>query len=203
MKPTIKTVSVAFLIASGAINAASLFTFDEFAIPEDILSLNYSAVPDGYGGLSWSNFGVLNGAIRPASEGYHAGLVSPNNVAFNLYGEPASISLTGGLFNLESAYLALGLNLDTPLNVQVQGLVGTTLLYDNTYTVYRNAPTLIHFDYEGVDRVIFISSPEQQFALDNLAVTVPEAEPTFIGVVVCGLLGGLMVVFRRRLAAST
>jgi cyclic lactone autoinducer peptide len=138
---------IALFIANTASNAASLWTFDELATPEDIPGLNYSTIPNGYGGLSWFNFGVLDGAIRPASEGYHTGLVSPNNVAFNLYGEPASISLSGGVFDLHSAYLALALNLDTPLNVQVQGLVGTTLLYDNTYTVYRSAPTPAKHEY--------------------------------------------------------
>jgi hypothetical protein len=197
MKSLSKAIWILLLLTDTPSSAAALWTFDELATPEDIPGLNYSTIPGGYGGLSWNNFGVLDGSIRPASEGYHTGLVSPNNVAFNLYGDPASISLSGGLFNLDSAYLALALNLDTPLNVQVQGIVGTTLLYDNTYTVYRSAPTFIDFDYRGADRVVFISSPAQQFALDNLTVTVPEPDPPTVGAVVCGLLCYLAVAFKQ------
>jgi hypothetical protein len=202
MKRLLKAVWIVLLVTNAASNAASLWTFDELATPEDIPGLNYSTIPDGYGGLSWSNFGVLDGSIRPASEGYHTGLVSPNNVAFNFYGDPASISLSGGLFNLDSAYLALALNLDTSLSVQVQGLVGGTLLYDNTYTVHRDVPTFIDFDYRGIDRVVFITSPAQQFALDNLTVTIPEPEPTTVGVVVCGLLCCVVVAFRGGLSKA-
>jgi hypothetical protein len=198
MKPILRAVWITLLIANTASNAASLWTFDDLATPETIPGLNYSTIPNGYGGLSWSNFGVLDGSIRPPSEGYHTGLVSPNNVAFNFYGEPASISRPSGVFDLNSAYLALALNLDTPLNVQVQGWIESTLLYDNTYAVYRSDPTFIDFNYKGVDRVVFISFPEQQFTLDNLRVTVPEPESTTVGMVVCGLLCCLVVRFQTR-----
>jgi len=82
-------------------------------------------------------------------------------------------------------------------NIRVQGFVGTTVLYDNIYTVYRTAPTLINFDYVGVDRVTFISTPQQQFAMDNLAVTIPE--PSTIGLLIlCAVLGGVNSSIKRR-----
>ena len=184
--------------------ASTLLTFDELPTPEVIPGLNYTYIPDGYGSLLWNNFGVLDGAIMPANEGYHAGIVSSNNVAFNYYGAPASISVVGGSFNLESAYLTLALNLDTSLDIEVQGFAGTTLLYDNTYTVNRNAPTLVNFDYIGVDAVTFISSPAQPFAMDNLTVTlVPEPDTAallFIGAALSAL--GMLKMRLSRLAVG-
>ena len=57
--------------------------------------------------------------------------------------------------------------------IQVQGFVGATMLYNNTYTVNNSGSTLINFDYSGIDSVTFTSG-EEQFAMDNLTVFVPE-----------------------------
>lgn len=183
-------VGVAFLGATTAGHALEVLSFDGLSTPEVIPGLNYGTIPDGYGGLQWNNFGVLDGAIRPANEGYHAGLVSSPNVAFNFDGNPAWISVAAGVFDLNSAFLTLGLNLNTALDIQVQGFTGVTRLYDNTYTVSSSAPTLINFNYLGVDRVVFIPSPEQQFAIDNLTVTVPEPHTRAL-MMVAPLLSGL------------
>jgi len=174
MKTVFKTIGIALLVATHTCEASTLLTFDELATPEQLPTSHYGPITNGYGGLSWNNFGVLDGSLRPANEGYHAGMVSPNNVAFNFYGEPASISVPSGTFDLESAYLTFALNLDDPLTVRVQGLFGGTVLYDNAWTVYRTAPTLVNFGYAGIDQVKFISSPVQQFAMDNLVVMIPE-----------------------------
>ena len=198
MKQLAEFLCIAFLVAPATGNAQSVLAFDDLPTPQVTPGLNYATnIPNGYGSLQWNNFGVLDGSIRPANEGYHAGMVSPNNVALNVGGNPASISVAGGSFDLNSAYLTLGLNLDTALIIRVQGFVATTVLYDNNYTVYRTAPTLINFDYVGVDRVTFISSPQQQFAMDNLAVTIPE--PSTIGLLIlCAVLGGVNSSIKRR-----
>ena len=194
--PNILLVVVVFFGTTPARCAgATLLTFDELPTPQVLPGLNYTTIPSGYGNLLWNNFGVLNGIIRPANEGYHAGTVSPDNVAFNLYGDPATISFGAGLFNLDAAYLTAALNLDTILDIQVQGFAGTTLLYNNTYSVNRSAPSLINFGYVGVDRVTFISSPAQQFAMDNLTVTIPE--PSTIGLMILNAAGFGLSGFRK------
>ena len=105
---------------------------------------------------------------------YYTGVVSPSNVAFNEYGNSAYVAKPGGLFDLHSAFLTAALNLSSLLNIQIQGFLGATMLYNNTYTVNNGGPTLIDLNYDGVDIVTFKSSPAQQFAMDNLTVTVPE-----------------------------
>jgi hypothetical protein len=175
--------------AAAAWNAdATLLTFDSlstgFSPPP-----TYATIPNGYGGLHWNNFDVINGETMDASDGYHSGVVSPNNVAFNAYGDPATISVATGVFALNSGYLTAALNLNTPVQIEVQGFFGATMLYDNFYSVYNTGPTLFNFDYVGVNEVTFISSPAQQFALDNLDVTVPDQPRTMIllGITFLGL----------------
>ena len=117
-------------------------------------------IPNGYGGLRWNNSADLIGAGRTADEGYHAGMVSPNNVAFNYFGSPASISVAGGLFSLESADLTLALNLNTPLDITVLGYRGTIPI---RCTIMRRRSLIS--DYLGIDQATFITSPAQQLAM--------------------------------------
>lgn len=167
---------------------ATLLTFDNLSTGFNPPP-TYAAIPNGYGGLNWDNFGVINGATIDASYGYHSGVVSPNNVAFNIYGDPAAVSVARGVFALNSGYLTAALNLNTPVQIEVEGFFGTTLLYDNFYSVYNTGPTLFNFDYVGVNEVMFISSPAQQFVMDNLDVTVPDQPSTvaLLGMTAIGL----------------
>jgi hypothetical protein len=160
-------------------NAQGVLTFDNLPSGDYRGGPGFAAVPNGYGGLNWNNFGVVNGAEMSPSNGYasvlgyYSGVVSPNNVAFNEYGDPASITVSGGLFDLDSAYLTSAIDSVPLLDIQVQGFVGATMLYNNTYTVNNSGSTLINFDYSGIDSVTFTSG-EEPFAMDNLTVSVPE-----------------------------
>ncbi len=142
--------------------ATETLTFDDLSPGEFS-----SPIPNGYGSLQWNNFGVFNGSIRPVTEGYRTGNVSPPNVAFNDFGDPASISITG-TFTLNSAHLtSAGVN----QGVRVQGFVGTKLAYDNSYAVTPAGPVLANFNYVGVSRVTFTASAGSQFVMDNLVIS--------------------------------
>src|SRR5437762_3156128 len=148
-----------------AVDNTTVLTFDDISIGFDHIPM-----PQGYGNLQWSNFRVVNGWNQPWNSGYRTGMVSQNNVAFNPFGDPAALSATN-LFDLDSAYLTAGVL--NGLQLQIQGYVGTTLAYDNTYTLNTAAPLLINFNYRGVDQVKFIPSPMSQFVMDHLTVTFP------------------------------
>lgn len=164
---------------------ATLLTFDDLP-PGAFPAPGYTVIPNGYGGLNWGNFGVLDGLELDPSYGYNAGLVSADNVAFNLYGDSASISASRGSFDLESAYLTSALNSVPVQQIQVEGFVGCTMVYNNIYTVNNQGPTLINFDYVGIQSVTFTSG-SQQFAMDNLTVAVPE--PDTLGFWAAGAAG--------------
>lgn len=161
---TFLVVSLMFNAIDLSLRAQAAITFDSF-LPA---TGNYITVPEGYANLQWNNFGVLNGTAASAREGYHAGTVSPDNVAFNLNGTPASIQ-SGDAFNLNSGYLTAAFV--EGLQVRVQGFSGANLAYDHTYTLSTSAPLFVQFNYAGVDKVTFEAIPQTEFVLDNLVVT--------------------------------
>lgn len=110
-------------------------------------------IPNGYAGLQWNNWYVVNLEGVPKS-GYINGMIAPPNVAYNAYGNSALIS--DAKFTLNSAYLTGAWVND--LQVEVQGYVNGILTYDNTYTVNSESPTLVKFNYTNIDEVDFITS---------------------------------------------
>jgi hypothetical protein len=200
-------LTLAALACPSAIVAQTI-TFDDLT-PDTLPGSTFpfeAPIPNGYAGLQWNNIWVLDipqdiqdgGTI--ASSGYDHGLVSGNNVAFNARGNPGLISAAS--FNLNSAYLTAAWN--NGLQVEVQGFVGATLIYDNTYTINTTGPSYINFNYLGVDEVNFISSGGvnpglvghgTQFVMDNMTISaVPE--PTSLAFAGLGGLGSLLA-FRR------
>ncbi|HUD48046.1 MAG TPA: choice-of-anchor tandem repeat GloVer-containing protein, partial [Candidatus Baltobacteraceae bacterium] len=153
-----------------------LITFDD--LPYRLLP-----VPSGYGDLTWSNFDYLNGVVGRAS-GYTAGMVSIPKVAYNANGAPAAISASAP-FVLYSAYLTGAW--DDDLQVQVQGFNGSSLIYDNTYTLSATNPTQIAFNYVDVTSVKFTTSggiphfgytgSGKEFAMDNVNAFVAPIPP--------------------------
>ena len=104
--------------------------------------------------------------------------MSSNNVIYNHSANPASIT-DATPFNFISAYLTAAWN--DNLQVEVEGYTSGTLIYDNTYTMSATAPTLIQFNYSGVNEVDFNSfggtwhsgygSSGKQFVMDNVTVS--------------------------------
>jgi len=167
---------ILFTMSATVANAA-LLTFD--TLGDD------TTVPSGYGGLMWNNFYSLDGVNYDGNpSGYEAGVVSPNNVAFNGFGSPASITIKSGFFKLNSAYLTGAWN--DNLVVTVKGYIISTrgvriLIYSHSYRLSATHPTLIKFTPVIVQEVDFISSggtphegytgSGEHFAIDNLNVT--------------------------------
>ena len=155
---------------------SELITFDD--LPYRLLP-----IPAGYQNLIWSNFYYLNGVVSRVS-GYTAGMVSVPKVAYNFGGTPAAISASAP-FVLYSAYLTATWN--DNLKLEVQGYNGSTLNYDNTYTLSATAPTLISFNYVDVTSVQFISSggvphpgyagSGTEFVMDNVSAYVVPLPP--------------------------
>lgn len=173
----IKILCLYLTLGGAALAGTNTITFDDLnpgSLPGG--DEPYDApIPNGYNGLQWNNLWIVNVPESGAMyTGYNYGLVSGNNLAYNAYGNPASIS--GAPFNLNSAYLTAAVY--TTVNLEVQGFVGTTLAYDNSYILNESGPTLIDFNYVGVDEVNFICSflgRSDLFAMDNLTIsTVPE-----------------------------
>jgi len=182
---------------------AELLTFD--TLPPTPYNFG-AAIPNGYGGLNWDNFAYLPGDLYFPPSGYQNGLVSPPNVAFNGYGNPADFwNPNGSPFTFVGAYFTGAWN--DGLNIEVKGLFYGVTIYDYSFTVNTSGPVYFFADWSGINEVDFISSggtphgfphgAGTQFAMDNLTVTGPVPEPCTLLLLGSGLVGLVGLRLRR------
>ena len=163
------------------LRADPVITFDD-------LPITFSPVPTGYHGLNWSGLTYMDGVHFVSNpSGYQAGVVSSNNVIFG-DGVTAGV-ITAGMFDLISAYATAGWN--DNLQFVAKGFIKGTLVYNQTNILSATSPTLVHFNFYGVDEVDFTASGGTvhlgyggggtYFALDNVNVEtyVPYTPPLF------------------------
>lgn len=188
-----------FDFTANVLAQSTILTFD------DISSIDYPPVPNGYGGLLWSNVLCLDGVNWQPSgpQNYTPGVVSPNNVVLNGYAEPAEISSLSPFYIKSGYFTAVTVE---PVQLQVQGYIGGVAVFDNTYSLVTSHPTLVSFDAPAVDLVRFSTSCavwrdngfyfRDWFALDNLNVTlIPEPSGYMLFV---SSLGMLAISLRKR-----
>jgi hypothetical protein len=160
-----RTLSKFALVLSLALasNAnALLINFDDITIPDSY----HTPISNGYQGLNWNNFNALLSSSY-SGNGYRNGLVSSPNVAFNPFGNPASISsLTN--FNVASGYFTAAFT--SGLQITVNGLNNGTQIYTKTFSVVPSGPTLTYFNWSGINQLTFSTDLGQQFILDNLCI---------------------------------
>ncbi len=191
-------------LSTASTKGQSVITFDDLHVTG---SGEY--IPNGYQGLVWSNFGVVNAILETnlppvlggGLSGIYYGMVSPSNVAVNAGGTPAEIDSSTN-FNFLSVYLTGAWN--SNLNVEVQGFDGTNLLYDQTVVASATNPTLFTFNYLDVDRLYFnsfggqsagFSGGGEDFVTDNFTFEFIPEPSTFL----LAALGGVsLVAFLRR-----
>lgn len=194
------------VLTSGHIAKAETITFDD-------INLGYYSdrtISNGYHGLNWTNFNVLDASqlfANYGANGYTNGLVSGSNVAFNSGGNPASIRAQSTLFTLNSFYLTSAWR--DGLNVAVTGYNASNNVIDSAnFTVDASSPSLFELNWAGVSRVEFVSSGGASagyggigtnFVIDNMRVNEPVPEVGTIvsfGVVLAS--GGLFMLRRLR-----
>jgi len=175
-------LALSALLLTSTTTQAIVLTFDDLGTG--------GAVSNGYGGLNWSNYNILHAVNYQKPSGYFNGLVSGDYVAFNNSAFTASVS-SATPFDLNSAYFTAAWN--TGLNVTVKGFFNSAETYSQTFTVDTDAPTLINFNFLGIDRATFSSSGGinaglsgggEHFAVDNMTVNaVPEVSmyPLLLG----------------------
>jgi len=169
---------------------ATVITFDDVSA-----TLGYAPINNGYAGLNWDNFYVINRADWPGS-GYDNGTVSGDYTAFNGFGAGATIS--DGTFNFDGAYLTSAWNSGN--QITVNGFSGGVQEYSKTVTVNTQGPTWFDFNFTGIDALTFNSS-SAQFAMDNFTInsrSVPE--PGMLSMFFVGLLSfaGFVAVRKRK-----
>jgi uncharacterized protein YhjY with autotransporter beta-barrel domain len=159
-------LSAALLCGAPLFGQETTLTFDDLPA---VSGQNPGQIPNGYGGLNWSNEYYLNGAAYP-NTGYDTGMVSTPHVAFDGSGTPSSFS-SNTAFNVVSVYLTSAFAASNP--VRFTAYNGATLLYNVTLTVPNTGPTLetLNFtDVTSVDMVSTLGNSGEWWVLDDLVL---------------------------------
>ena len=166
--------------------SAQLITFDDLAD-----NGGGTAIGNGYSGLDWDNFNVLNTASLVPS-GFVNGTVSTSNVAYNDQANPATITSPTG-FNLVDAQFTGAWN--NGLQIEVLAFSDTDTFTKN-FTVDSTGPTNVVFNWNNITYVTFSSlgganggygSSDDQFVIDNLNVASAVPEPDVWGLMMTGI----------------
>ena len=157
-------------------------------------------ITGGYAGLNWQNFYYADAEVATSLTGwpgYENGLVSPGNIAFNGFGDPAEVS--GSVFTLDSGYFTSAYS--EPNLLLVEGFRLGSLLYTREVDLVVEEPIFVTFGWSGIDRVRFTThgvAGSSHVVIDDLSITgtVPDGGLT---VILLGIALGGLGWFRRRL----
>ena len=189
MKKIFKCVCLLLASVSATVASAdTTLTFDDLPTTTSGAAGYYSTIPTTYNGYQWLFFAVYRGTNTIPS-GFYQGAVSPKNVAFNNLGQVAYIT-NATSFNLVSAYLTAAWN--DNLQLTVEGYLAGQKIYTSNYTLSATSPTLINFNFYGVNKVSFSSAggtqhpgyqqAGSQFAMDNLTIAPGSSPPPDTGI---------------------
>ena len=202
MRLKLSAIMLAAACALPAPAAAEVLTFD------DLGTNAFTPIPTSYHGYVWDYWATVNGTNYGPS-GYANGVVSGGNSACACasdFSQPFETISRMGLFTFGGgAFTSAWRDGATLL---IEGRLGGTTLFSSSSVLNTSGPSLLTFNWSGINNLRFSISGGTQnpglpgagnyFALDNLSLTaagVPEPATWGLMILGFGLIGGLM---RRR-----
>lgn len=149
---------------------------------------DFVAVPDGYQGLNWHGVRVFDPALWAGGvyrDLYDQGIADGTAVATN---SPDMIISSDAPFDFVGAFLSSAE--PQPMIVQVLGTLKGDSRYLQSYELDHLSGRFYDFNFVGVDRLTFVSSPlAPRFSMDNFTINRPVPEPATYVLVLVGAAG--------------
>lgn len=158
--------------------------FDENELDLDTLfddygyyDLDYTPYSYFHPDLVLNNFGFYPGHASPDT-GYYYGVITPQNVAFNEYGDPATMECPGGSFSIESMWVTSAWLPDAPVGFYGLKSDGSTVSFSVVLPTI-DSPVFVDGEFDDFTDLIYftIDTPREGdvAAMDdfNLSITEP------------------------------
>lgn len=197
IKYIIRMLITVSLVINACIVQATILTFDDLP-PETIFGggdLYFGIVPDGYGGLDWSdNSAYFNATVDGGNSGYSNATVSGGRIFSpgNIF-DP--VILSGATIDFIGAYFTAAWR--DELNINIKGYNGLALLYEDNIIIDTAGPTWFEanqFSINYLEITAFggIENPNLSgdgafYGMDDFTFNIPE--PSVILLLGSGLIG--------------
>jgi PEP-CTERM motif len=184
-------VALVTTLGVSAFGSSYTLTFDDLPYPGGGVP-----IPNGYGGLNWSNEFYVDGTLLPGT-GYDNGIVSPNNVAFDAFAAGATLTTVSGFLSLDSGWFTSAhfTNVD-----EIDTYLGGNLTGAFVFPALTSQPTFVDFGGVLFDTA-FIFSNGDQLVIDNLTLDTSSPTPEPASMLLLGT-GALTLMSRLRKRSS-